>query len=338
MIRLLRMPIKALTGALLLLTIFSMGGICGKESSHGPKKILLIHSYHAEYPWVAAISRGVAKAVHGKNILIETYYMDTKRNTSLEFKVEAGRLAIERINKWNPDIVITSDDNAQIYVTKRFVGKRPYFVFCGVNADPKEYGFPASNVTGIAEHPHFGESINFLHEIAPFVKTIAVLSDDDPTSVGALTFMQNEETGIKVVSYKLTDAFEQWERRIKEDNTSVDAVAIYMYHTLKEKKSRTSMDPKKVMEWTVDNCRLPTVGFFEFAVEDGLLCGVAESGEEHGFEAGEMALQLLDGADVRSLPIRYAKKGIRMINMKTAEKLGIVIPDEVLRSADRVIR
>ena len=78
------------------------------------KKILLIHSYHAEYPWVAAITDGVRKALAGENITLDIFYMDTKRHPADAWKIKAGEQAQKVIAEWKPDAVIAADDDAQI--------------------------------------------------------------------------------------------------------------------------------------------------------------------------------------------------------------------------------
>lgn len=306
------------------------------------KKILLLHSYHKEYPWTIAITTGVWEALSGRDtITLETMYMDAKRHTSDEFKYKAAQSVIEKIDTWQPDVVIACDDIAQIFVVQHYVDKKPYFVFCGVNADPATYGFPASNVTGIVERPHFKESIEYLRQIVPSVRKVAIISDSGATSLGALNFMESEKiekkVSIKITNYKLIEDFSLWKKRVLEYNVDVDALLLYTYHTLKEEGSILSLDAESVLRWTIEHCNVPTVGFFDFSIEGGLLCGVVESGQEHGFEAATMALALLDGADITTLPIRRGRKEIRMLNMRTARKLGITISDEVLKITDKVI-
>ena len=310
--------------------------VCAQTPS---RRILLVHSYHPEYPWVDSITKGVKKAIEGQNVELEIFYMDTKRKTSSEWKVEAGRLAIEKIDTWKPDAVITADDNAQIFVTQNYAGKKgaPYFVFCGVNADPADYGLPASNVTGVIERPHFKESVAYLDEIVPRVRRIAVISDDGPTSVGAVEDIHVQKIDKLVLNYHLIDLFKTWKKRVVEYNRSADALFIYMYHTLKEDIGGDSLSPGDVMKWTRENSEIPTVGFFDFAIKDGMLCGVVESGEEHGFEAARMAMELMNGMDISKLPVKTATEGIKMINLSTAKRLGITIPEEIINSADKVL-
>jgi ABC-type uncharacterized transport system substrate-binding protein len=263
--------------------------------------------------------------------------MDTKRHADQEFKVNAGRLAREKIDTWKPDVVIACDDNAQIFVTQKYLNKRPCFVFCGVNASPQEYGFPAENVTGILERPHFQQSIDFLREICGYVKRLTVLSDRDPTSVGALEFMQQQSVSAMVGHYYLTDDLVVWQELVLGSNKAVDALCVYMYHTVKEKAGLESISSSRVMAWTTEHCLIPTIGFFDFAIEDGALCGVVESGEEHGYEAGQMTVALLSGKDIKTIPITTAVKGKRMLNMSTARKLKIEVPPGVLKTIEKVV-
>lgn len=339
-----RARLKKISGLFLWVStalLLSLRPVSASEPRARAPKILVVHSYHPEYPWVAAINEGIQKSLEDTGVVLETIYMDTKRHTLPKFKEHAGELARKKIDEWKPDVVIAADDNAQVYVTRNYVGKKaPLFVFCGVNAEPSEYGFPAANVTGILERPHFLASFELAQKIIPNIRRIAVISDTDATSLGALNFIQREEPPVKILDYRMITEFKGWKQRVEEYNVDADALFIYMYHTIKETKSpdAVSMDPKKVMGWTGENCKIPTVGFFEFSIEDGMLCGVAESGQEHGFEAGTMALALLNGTDIRKLPVKLAQKGISMVNLGTAKKLGITVPQDVIASVDKVIQ
>ena len=226
------------------------------NSSAPGKKILLIHSYHEEYPWVAAITAGVRKALAGENITLDIFYMDTKRHPADAWKIKAGEQAQKVIAEWKPDAVITADDDAQIYVTQRYANKTPWFVFCGVNGDPADYNLPAANVTGIIERPFFAESITYLLQVVKNsreVKEIAVISDQGQTALGALIYMRVEakKTGLAFLGYHLIDAFPVWQKRVREYNVKAEALCIYTYHTIQTPGTAASMDPQQVLQWTV---------------------------------------------------------------------------------------
>ncbi len=293
-------------------------------------RILLVHSYHAGYPWVDAITRGARMALSGRNIEMQTFYMDTKRNTDELFKQKIGQTALDVIEQWAPDVVIAADDNAQVYVAREYATLRGgEVVFCGVNAEPDEYGYPAENVTGVLERPHFRASIDLVRELVPEVQRIALVSDNSPTSAGALRHMQRQDVDAQIVLVRTPDTFEQWQSAIRECQESADAIAIYTYHTVKQAGSSVSMEPAQVMSWTVENTSIPIIGFLNFAVADGALCGHAESGFEHGLKAARMAIKIIDDTPPQRLEMITALEGHSMLNMQTARKLGINVPDAI---------
>lgn len=296
-------------------------------------KVLLVHSYHSGYPWVDAITRGVHMAVGGHDLEVETFHMDTKRHTDEAWKEQAGERAKEIVAQWRPDVVIAVDDNAQQYFAKDYVdADGPSVVFCGVNAEPSTYGYPASNVTGILERPHFAETLHMLGQLLPEASRIAIISDDSETSTGAISCMTAPPSPWRIVSCERPHTFDEWQHAVTQAQDQADAIAVYLYHTVKRDGQELSMEPKDVMAWTVANSRIPLVGFFIFAVDDGALCGYLESGTEHGFRAGQIALEVLAGRKPGEMPVVTALEGRSMINVATARRLGIMIPGNVLNA------
>jgi ABC-type uncharacterized transport system substrate-binding protein len=329
---------------LIALTVLGCNGDqkSGNEYISGEKslgKILVVHSYSTDYEWVNDISDGIRDTFDGKNVELEFYCMDTKKKTNEAWKEESGKIALKKVADWQPDVVIAVDDNAQIYFARNLVGEeKPMVVFCGVNGDPSEYGYPAKNVTGILERPHFTATLQQFKRIVPTANRIAVISDNSVTSAGAIEYMKTQKTEFDIVSWNLPSTFAEWQRQIKTACNNADAIAIYTYHTLRsEIDSTTSTDPQKVIEWTVTNSTIPIIGFFDFGIENGWLYGSVESGYEHGSEAGQIALGLLSGKNMRDFPIKTATKATSMLNLAAAEKLGIQIPEEIIENTDIVI-
>lgn len=291
------------------------------------KKALLVHSYHSGYSWVDAVTRGVQSGLANSGVELDIFYMDTKRQTDEPWKVRAGELAMQKVKQWAPDVIITADDNAQQYFGRQLVDGSLPLVFCGVNAEPSQYGYPATNVTGVIERPFFKETLVFLQEIRP-IRKVAVLSCEDNTSRGAVNFIKEQSVDCEVET-RLVNDFDEWKLAVEDYNGRVDALGIYMYHTVKERGKPMSLDPKLVIQWTVEHSRIPTMGYFDFGVEDGLLLGVVESGKEQGERAAHCAVKILSGVVPRFLPVCRAEHGKRMFNVETGARLGITLPDEL---------
>jgi hypothetical protein len=133
----------------------------GTKTPEMTYKILHVHSYHSPWEWVDNQDKGFNDSLAGLNIEHKVFYMDTKRKSAEAEKQEAGRQARELIDTWTPDLVFTTDDNAQEYVARYYVNTSIPFVFSAVNAEPEDYGMRGStNNCGILEREHSVETIN----------------------------------------------------------------------------------------------------------------------------------------------------------------------------------
>jgi ABC-type uncharacterized transport system substrate-binding protein len=299
------------------------------------RKVLVVQSYHADNEWVASVERGVKNVLDTANVPFESFYMDTKRKTDPAWLAESGRLAEAKLAAVKPGVVIVADDNAQEHFAKKLLGTQQAVVFCAVSEDPSKFGFPAPNVTGIMERVNFAGGVELLNRIKP-VKRMALLSCKDTKSTGVFGHINAGKFAVNVVDSVLASTFDEWKAAVLRFNTSVDAVAIYNYHTLKRGTETTSMAPLDVMVWTRENLKLPSIGFQSFTVNDGALAGLAEDGVEQGERAAQYALKILDGTPASSLPVVHNTVGQRLVNKDTAAKLGIALPDDVVAQATLV--
>jgi len=116
----------------------------------------------------------------------------------------------------------------------------------------------------------------------------------------------------------------------------VDAIGLFLYHTIKEKNEEVSLLPEEVLEWTLKNSKLPEFALFDFAVKGGALCGVLLSGYEQGKAAAEIAIKILDGKKPADIPIECPEKGNSIINETRANELNINIPEDIIKEVEIV--
>ncbi|MCP4105166.1 MAG: hypothetical protein GY749_06465 [Desulfobacteraceae bacterium] len=167
-------------------------------------KVLAVTSYHPEFLWQAGIITGIT-ATLAETSEIKYIHLDTKRN----FKggPDKAKDAYALYQKWQPDGVIVSDDNAQTMFVIPYLREKVNtpVMFCGISAEPEEYGYPASNVSGILERLHYKESIAFLQQLVPSVKTVGGLMLDNVTGKKCLKQWERESATFpaKAVAFKL---------------------------------------------------------------------------------------------------------------------------------------
>jgi ABC-type uncharacterized transport system substrate-binding protein len=301
-------------------------------------KVLHIMSYHAPWEWTDDQLNGFKEALKGMNIEYKVYQMDTKRKNSKEWIEKVTRESKELIKSWEPDLVYTNDDNAQKYVVKDFVNTSTPFVFSGVNAEPKVYGFEGSkNVTGILERPHWLETIKLLKQMVPGIKKIGVVSDNTPTFQAIVELMKKDSRQLKevvdIASWDICDTYKEYKSVIQGYQKNVDAFVLLSAFALKDENDK-NVPWQEAYHWTVKNSKLPDCSFWGDRIEHGNLVGIAVSGYQQGLAAGKLAREILEKRkSPGSLAIAPTRKGKPVVNLKRAGLLGIKINSSILLTA-----
>lgn len=234
-------------------------------------RILILHSYNPDYEWTKGVNEGLKRVLDKKRFYtVEWHYMRTKSSTP-EQKISAGNRAKIFIDRWNPDIIIAVDDNAQKYVAMDYLISKsernsaanngttniyPQIIFAGMNADLDEYKYDnALNVTGILERleiESMKEVIEMLLE-KPDAK-IGLVTDISPTSkaVYEQVVCSQDWRPMQVVYSKRVDNKLEWTESIKDASSKADILLFTNYHTIKEKPVPGS---KPANETTIDWCK-----------------------------------------------------------------------------------
>ncbi len=308
------------------------------------KRILVVHSYHeTQENHVGMMQKGIDDILYNSDFQVKHFYMDTKRDNSPEWMKISGKLALDIVRCWKPDLVISMDDNAQKYFARFLANKKdaPLVVFSGVNANPATYGFPAQNVTGVLERPNVRESIALLQKIYPGkIKKMLFLSDKSATTDFFYAYIKTLDLPVDIVATKQPITFTQWKQTINRYKDKIDAIGIYVSRTVKrEINSNEIVSERELIDYINRTTNLPTVGFFDSATRAGILCAVSVSMEEQGRQAAIIALDLLRGErDIADIKILPTKRGRIQLNLKVAEKKGVLIPYNIIKRAKILIK
>ncbi|NVN91899.1 MAG: ABC transporter substrate-binding protein [Desulfuromonadales bacterium] len=289
-----------------------------------PHKVLVVMSYHESMPWEKEIREGI-EAKLAQNATIKYVYMNTKNNFA--GGAAKAREALEVYYEFKPDGIIAADDDAVSLFVVPYIKDRVKtpVMFCGVNAEPEVYGFPASNVSGILERAHFRESIAFLHQLKPSVRRIAFLTNDNPTGKAYQEQIRHEAGTYPstIAAVKLVKTLEEALVVTRELKKRSDALFVIAMEGLLDASGKP-LSEKDAFRTLSQSYGKPVIGINEFNIKSGLLCAVAKSGQEQGATAAKMLLQAMQGTPVSQIPISRNKHGKRLLNITVMKALGIV--------------
>ena len=299
-------------------------------------KVLVVMSYHEDMLWVTDIKKGI------DNILARTselkYVFLNTRNHFVGGPQKAKE-AYELYQEYKPDGVIVADDDAQtMFVVPYLKDKvKTPVMFCGVNAEPEQYGYPASNVSGVLERIHFKESVAFLQTMVPSVRTVAYIMGDTPTSQGWYQQIRKEmETySAKSVGFRFVKTIEDAVAAAEALKADCDALFIDSIPGLKDRSGKTP-EEKEIISAVTKAFGKPAIAANDYIIKFGILCAVVKTGQEQGEISSDMLLKAMNGTPVSKIPITRNHNGKRMINVTVLKELGIKPAADILGSAELV--
>lgn len=296
----------------------------------------------AQTPWrVAFLSAGGRPSATGFST-IDAVISDLKELGQRQLVTEtwfgdgrAERLPdlTQQVLAWKPDLIVTVLTPAAV-AAQRATHSIP-IVMAGAG-DPVASGVvqslarPGGNVTGVAAlGPELAvKCIELMRETLPGLRRLGVLANDtDPFTPALLQQVEPAATqlGMQLQVERVRGAaqyeavFKAWERQ------RVDAMFL-----------QPSLPQGPAIQLAL-RLRLPSCSFTRGFVEAGGLVAYAPDLRETAMLAATMADRILRGAAPAQLPVQQNTRFDLLVNRRTAQAIGITVPQGVLLRATEVI-
>ena len=270
------------------------------------KKILILHSYHQGFEWSDNITSGIKSIFEKSNVEVEfsIEYLDTKKKND---SVYLSNLAYFLKSKYNTtlfDIIITVDNNAfELITTYKIFPSNIPIVFCGINNSRHKMLQGIENVSGVIDKVNYKKNIELIFKLHPNTENIYIVIDNKtPTAVEQKKMLVEELHTFDYFNKLifLEDlSFENMLSKVKElpDNSAILLLAFN-----KDKNDRYISFLELVNEVT-EKSPVPVYGGWKIFLGKGIVGGLIVSGYKQGIKAGEIALKIISGTDVNSIPI-----------------------------------
>ena len=241
-----------------------------------------------------------------------------------------------------PHVIVAATDNAALAV-HRSAPTVP-LVFTGVDADPvalglaESYARPGGTATGMTNNASGGEGalvgkrIGLLKELVPGLARLGLIGVADTPLFVAEQTGANEAAGrlgLDVLPLPVR-SFEDVEAAFAS-GLGAGVGAFYIDSNPLMMTNRT-----KVAELAA-RAGKPSIGPLPEQARAGLLMSYSANFVDAWRRAGGYAAKIIAGAKPGDLPIQQADKFTFVINLKTAQALGITIPSRLLLLADETI-
>jgi putative ABC transport system substrate-binding protein len=319
--------------SIVCLLLVSLSAQSNAGESPKPARIGVMHLGHQlEAPVVVGLRQGLGELgyVEGRDVVLE---------------VRAGRGSYETALQAAQELVhggvhlFVSAGTLATRAMKAAAGSLP-IVFTQVG-EPIAAGFvqsfarPGGTLTGFSHllPETTGKRLELLRELVPDARTVLIIFDPgNPTSSAAAAEARRsaQKLGVELRERHVASRDEVLATLQGEDWRRVEAVLM-----LPDSLVVNASD--KIISLSTQH-RIPVMFHEESWVRQGGLASYGASFVDLGRQAATYVDKILKGAKPGELPVQQPVRFELVINLKTAEALGLTIPAPLLFQADEVIR
>ncbi len=279
-------------------------------------------------------------AVEGLKAGLKEQGLEEGRDVSLDIrftggKPEANPAAAAALVNAGVDLIFPTGEaatRAAIAATQKIP-----IVFTSVG-DPvaagivKEVAHPGGNVTGVSSlHTELvPKQLEILKALVPTLRRVwAIYVADDPAYLPAVRRAQEAAPRLKLeLVARPVRSPEELARALK---------AVRPGDGLLDPGTPALNIPAQILETSLGE-RVPAIYGAAFWVGFGALVSYGSDFYAEGVQAARLVAKILRGARPQDLPVEGTNKIELVISLKTAKRLGLTIPREILLRADQVIQ
>lgn len=326
MAKALKYSIIVLAGALIFGTL--MNGI-GQAQGTQKKHVLVLNSYHKGLSWTDNIVSGIESVLkneaESKDIELYYEYMDTKRYYSERYFQKLYETFDEKYRREHFDVVIVTDNDAFDFVRKHY--KQELFrtlpvIFCGINnyKDSMLAGF--DRFTGVAEDTDVKSTIEIALKLHPKASQIVVVGDKTTTGIA----MKNEVLEAMPlfkdrIKFVFLEDFNIGELLTKVRDLPRDSIILLT--VVNRDRTGNFFAYEESLKLIYQASKVPTYSFWDFYLGGGIVGGMLTSGFQQGKSAAEMALRILRGEDVSTIPVIKKSPNLYMFDYRELARFGV---------------
>ncbi|MEJ2763834.1 ABC transporter substrate binding protein [Photobacterium sp. MCCC 1A19761] len=296
----------------LLLVLFWLVPMAAFAQSH--PTVLLINSYDSQYPWSEALTRGVkdelSKTFPDYDLHVE--YMDERRfvddDTYHHLLVDLLKYKYQR---YTPEIIMTGDDLAYNFMLEHAESLFPGtpVVFSGVNVFDPTALKDKPNFTGIQEGMEIQGNLELITRLQPDVKRIVLLGDRTELGrkmveqVDAIKAQWDSDPDKSRIQLDVWDDFtlKGLNERVKDlgEHTAILMMAIHMDN------DGNYFSYRHDLPLLAKSSPVPIYGMWgTLLIGNCVMGGLMNDPYLHGRNATKMAISILNGTPVESIPVK----------------------------------
>lgn len=285
-----------------------------------------------EHPALDAVYEGV------KDELAERGYTEGENLTVMHESAQGNSAIASQIARKfvgeNPDVIVAiATPSAQ---TVAAAARNIPVVFSAVT-DPlaaklvQSWEKPGANITGVSDMLPIDQHLDMLEQVVPDAKRIGTVYNPGEANAVALIELLEErlaERDMELVKGAATKTSE-----VLGAARSLVGKADAIYLTT----DNTVISAAEAVISVGERADIPVFAADTATVERGAVAAMGFNYYKHGRQTGAMVARVLEGAATADMPVETMDELDLYVNPNAAERMGITLPDAIIKDADEVI-
>ena len=270
--------------------------------------VLYISSYNPGFPTFSEQVNGIQRAFSGAEITLDIEFLDSKRLPDPEDLALFESVLTAKLHKLPPyDVIIAADDHAFSFALEqqyKLFNETP-IVFLGVNnqdlATAQNYN---PQVTGVVEAISPRETLKLMEDLHPKLTEVFIIVDGTSTGQADLRTTREVYANFPELTFtelSLTElTFDQLALAVSKLDAKHQAILLLAAY---QDAAGTVNLFENSLSLIYQNTSAPIYHLWTHSLGQEVVGGKMVSHEEQGFEAGSIALQILQGTPVSTIPV-----------------------------------
>ncbi len=296
----------------------------------GEKKITIGFVQISPDPVLDAARDGVYKALSDSGFIDGQNIKIVEKNAQSDLSMI--NMILQSFQSQNVDMVITNSTPCMNAAASAIKGIPVVFT---VAFSPDQIGLknPPATLTGVYDELKVKEIVDLMFECIPGLKRVGFpYNNAEPNAEYAARVLDKEfaARGIEVIHAAVNSTNDILQSSQYLVGKKIDALVAAADNTV-------YLGLNALVKIATEN-KIPVFVTDPMQAEKGAMIGIGSNYSDWGYQSGLKAVEILKGKKPAETPIEPTRKYQMTVNKKTADAIGLVIPQSVLDRADKIIQ
>ncbi len=318
---------RILRGAFLLIVVtFSL--LCAESrAADAPRRVLMLHSFNYTFPATTIVSDAIRKRLLERSpqrLEIESEYLDLARRPDDAHALRMANFLREKYAGVHFDLVVVVGVSGIPFIQKfrDVVGPGVPVVFSDVTRSTYEALHLPPDVTGVINNSYPAKTLELAERLQPGARRLVVIAGNDSVD---RRWREIARKAVEARNPKLETAY--WSDltydALLTDVSRLPSDSIVLLLTFFADSEGKRFIPRDVAAAVAKASSAPVYGLFDTYVGTGVVGGFTDTFESLGITAADMAIEILSGTDVTTIPPRANPRPAFRVDARAMERWGL---------------